>query len=344
MTSIEEYDYDLPEDLIAQSPLDRRSDSRLLMVDRQEGTYRDGQFEDIVDVLGEGDALVLNNTKVLPSRLYGIKPHTLGHFEVLLTKDLGHDEWEVLIKPGRRAKEGVIIEFGDRKQLRLQVLELLEDGSRRVRFYYDGIFLERLNEVGHMPLPPYIHQTLKDQDRYQTVYASRQGSAAAPTAGLHFTPELLQKIEGKGIHIVYLTLHVGLGTFGPVFEEKIEDHPMHFEYYELTPAACQQLQAVQQAGGRIVAVGTTCVRTLETIAQNYQGQLRAESGQTNLFIRPGFDFQVVDHLITNFHLPKSTLLMLVSAFAGKTLIDQAYQHAIQDHYRFFSFGDAMFIK
>lgn len=344
MTSIEEYNYDLPEDRIAQNPLDQRSDSKLLVLDRQQESMQDGRFEEVLDLLDEGDALVLNNTKVLPTRLYGIKPKTHGHFEVLMTKNLGQDEWEVLINPGRRAKEGVVIEFGDRQQLRLEVLEVLDDGVRRVRFDYEGIFLEVLNEVGQMPLPPYIHEKLEDKDRYQTVYAKNNGSAAAPTAGLHFTEELLKKIEDKGVRLVYLTLHVGLGTFGPVFEEEIENHRMHWEAYELTEEACQELKDVKASGGKIVAVGTTVIRTLESIAQKHGGHLQAERAETNLFIRPGFQFQVVDQLLTNFHLPKSTLLMLVSAFASKDFMAQAYQHAIDNDYRFFSFGDAMFIK
>lgn len=344
MTSIEEFNYDLPEDLIAQTPIEDRSGSRLLVVDREDGKLEDKNFQDFVDQVQPGDAVVLNNTRVLPTRLKGTKPKTRGHFEVLMTKDLGDDVWEVLINPGRRAKEGVIIEFGEDKQLKMEVLEVLDDGPRRVKFYYEGIFLQVLQEVGEMPLPPYIHEKLEDPDRYQTVYSKENGSAAAPTAGLHFTEPVLQALRDKGVHLVYLTLHVGLGTFGPVFEEEIEDHVMHSEYYELSEEACQTLKQVKAEAGQIIAVGTTCVRTLETVAQKFNGKLQADRDSTDIFITPGFNFQVVDHLLTNFHLPQSTLVMLVSAFASRDLIMEAYQHAIQEEYRFFSFGDAMYIK
>ena len=303
----------------------------------------DRHFHDILDELQPGDALVMNNTRVLPARLYGEKPETGGHLEVLLLTNTEGDTWETLIKPAKRAKVGTEIQFGDGR-LKAVVKEELEHGGRIIEFKYDGIFLEILESLGEMPLPPYIKERLDDPDRYQTVYAEENGSAAAPTAGLHFTKELLEEIKAKGVHLVYLTLHVGLGTFRPVSVDNIEEHHMHSEFYRLTEEAAKQLNEVRQAGGRIVAVGTTSIRTLETIGTKFNGEIQADSGWTDIFITPGYQFKVVEAFSTNFHLPKSTLVMLVSAFAGKDLTLAAYQHAIEEKYRFFSFGDAMFIK
>ena len=337
MLSTEDFDFDLPEELIAQTPLKDRASSRLLVVNK------DKHFHDILDELQPGDALVMNNTRVLPARLYGEKPETGGHLEVLLLTNTEGDTWETLIKPAKRAKVGTEIQFGDGR-LKAVVKEELEHGGRIIEFKYDGIFLEILESLGEMPLPPYIKERLDDPDRYQTVYAEENGSAAAPTAGLHFTKELLEEIKAKGVHLVYLTLHVGLGTFRPVSVDNIEEHHMHSEFYRLTEEAAKQLNEVRQAGGRIVAVGTTSIRTLETIGTKFNGEIQADSGWTDIFITPGYQFKVVEAFSTNFHLPKSTLVMLVSAFAGKDLTLAAYQHAIEEKYRFFSFGDAMFIK
>ena len=343
MLSTEDFDFDLPEELIAQTPLKDRASSRLLVVNKETGDMEDKHFHDILDELQPGDALVMNNTRVLPARLYGEKPETGGHLEVLLLTNTEGDTWETLIKPAKRAKVGTEIQFGDGR-LKAVVKEELEHGGRIIEFKYDGIFLEILESLGEMPLPPYIKERLDDPDRYQTVYAEENGSAAAPTAGLHFTKELLEEIKAKGVHLVYLTLHVGLGTFRPVSVDNIEEHHMHSEFYRLTEEAAKQLNEVRQAGGRIVAVGTTSVRTLETIGTKFNGEIQADSGWTDIFITPGYQFKVVEAFSTNFHLPKSTLVMLVSAFAGKDLTLAAYQHAIEEKYRFFSFGDAMFIK
>ncbi|MDH5057929.1 tRNA preQ1(34) S-adenosylmethionine ribosyltransferase-isomerase QueA [Enterococcus faecalis] len=343
MLSTEDFDFDLPEELIAQTPLKDRASSRLLVVNKETGDMEDKHFHDILDELQPGDALVMNNTRVLPARLYGEKPETGGHLEVLLLTNTEGDTWETLIKPAKRAKVGTEIQFGDGR-LKAVVKEELEHGGRIIEFKYDGIFLEILESLGEMPLPPYIKERLDDPDRYQTVYAEENGSAAAPTAGLHFTKELLEEIKAKGVHIVYLTLHVGLGTFRPVSVDNIEEHHMHSEFYRLTEEAAKQLNEVRQAGGRIVAVGTTSIRTLETIGTKFNGEIQADSGWTDIFITPGYQFKVVEAFSTNFHLPKSTLVMLVSAFAGKDLTLAAYQHAIEEKYRFFSFGDAMFIK
>lgn len=339
----EDFDFDLPEELIAQTPLKDRASSRLLVVNKETGDMEDKHFHDILDELQPGDALVMNNTRVLPARLYGEKPETGGHLEVLLLTNTEGDTWETLIKPAKRAKVGTEIQFGDGR-LKAVVKEELEHGGRIIEFKYDGIFLEILESLGEMPLPPYIKERLDDPDRYQTVYAEENGSAAAPTAGLHFTKELLEEIKAKGVHLVYLTLHVGLGTFRPVSVDNIEEHHMHSEFYRLTEEAAKQLNEVRQAGGRIVAVGTTSIRTLETIGTKFNGEIQADSGWTDIFITPGYQFKVVEAFSTNFHLPKSTLVMLVSAFAGKDLTLAAYQHAIEEKYRFFSFGDAMFIK
>ena len=343
MLSTEDFDFDLPEELIAQTPLKDRASSRLLVVNKETGDMEDKHFHDILDELQPGDALVMNNTRVLPARLYGEKPETGGHLEVLLLTNTEGDTWETLIKPAKRAKVGTEIQFGDGR-LKAVVKEELEHGGRIIEFKYDGIFLEILESLGEMPLPPYIKERLDDPDRYQTVYAEENCSAAAPTAGLHFTKELLEEIKAKGVHLVYLTLHVGLGTFRPVSVDNIEEHHMHSEFYRLTEEAAKQLNEVRQAGGRIVAVGTTSIRTLETIGTKFNGEIQADSGWTDIFITPGYQFKVVEAFSTNFHLPKSTLVMLVSAFAGKDLTLAAYQHAIEEKYRFFSFGDAMFIK
>ncbi|MCO5483551.1 tRNA preQ1(34) S-adenosylmethionine ribosyltransferase-isomerase QueA [Enterococcus faecalis] len=343
MLSTEDFDFDLPEELIAQTPLKDRASSRLLVVNKETGDMEDKHFHNILDELQPGDALVMNNTRVLPARLYGEKPETGGHLEVLLLTNTEGDTWETLIKPAKRAKVGTEIQFGDGR-LKAVVKEELEHGGRIIEFKYDGIFLEILESLGEMPLPPYIKERLDDPDRYQTVYAEENGSAAAPTAGLHFTKELLEEIKAKGVHLVYLTLHVGLGTFRPVSVDNIEEHHMHSEFYRLTEEAAKQLNEVRQAGGRIVAVGTTSIRTLETIGTKFNGEIQADSGWTDIFITPGYQFKVVEAFSTNFHLPKSTLVMLVSAFAGKDLTLAAYQHAIEEKYRFFSFGDAMFIK
>ncbi|CEL89926.1 tRNA preQ1(34) S-adenosylmethionine ribosyltransferase-isomerase QueA [Streptococcus sanguinis] len=338
-----DFDFDLPEELIAQTPLEKRDASRLLVVDKETGAFSDQHFDQIIDQLQPGDALVMNNTRVLPARLYGIKPETGGHVELLLLKNTQGDDWEVLAKPAKRLRVGAQISFGDGR-LTATVVEELEHGGRIVRFDYQGIFLEVLESLGEMPLPPYIHEKLEDRERYQTVYAKENGSAAAPTAGLHFTEELLEQIAAKGVKLVYLTLHVGLGTFRPVSVDSLDDHEMHSEFYSLSEEAAQTLRQVKANGGRVIAVGTTSIRTLETIGSKFQGQIQADSGWTNIFIKPGYDWKVVDAFSTNFHLPKSTLVMLVSAFAGRSLTLQAYEHAITERYRFFSFGDAMFIK
>lgn len=335
--------FDLPEELIAQTPLERRDASRLLVVDKETGAFSDQHFDQIIDQLQRGDALVMNNTRVLPARLYGIKPETGGHVELLLLKNTQGDDWEVLAKPAKRLRVGSQISFGDGR-LTATVVEELDHGGRIVRFGYEGIFLEVLESLGEMPLPPYIHEKLADRERYQTVYAKENGSAAAPTAGLHFTEELLEQIAAKGVKLVYLTLHVGLGTFRPVSVDSLDDHEMHSEFYSLSEEAAQTLRQVKANGGRVIAVGTTSIRTLETIGSKFQGQIQADSGWTNIFIKPGYDWKVVDAFSTNFHLPKSTLVMLVSAFAGRSLTLKAYEHAIAERYRFFSFGDAMFIK
>lgn len=338
----EDFDFDLPEELIAQTPLHDREMSRLLVLNRETGEMEDRHFYDILNYLNKGDALVLNNTRVLPARLYGVKEETGAHLEVLLLTNTEGNNWETLIKPAKRAKVGTKISFGDGR-LQAVVKEELDHGGRIVEFQYDGVFLEVLESLGEMPLPPYIKERLEDPERYQTVYAKENGSAAAPTAGLHFTKELLEKIKAKGVDIVYVTLHVGLGTFRPVSVDHIEDHQMHSEFYRLTDEAAASLNRVKENGGRIIAVGTTSIRTLETIGTKFDGEIRADSGWTDIFITPGYQFKVVDAFSTNFHLPKSTLVMLVSAFAGRELTLKAYHHAIAERYRFFSFGDAMFI-
>ena len=338
-----DFDFHLPEELIAQTPLEKRDASRLLVVNHETGQMEDTHFDAIIDQLHPGDALVMNDTRVLPARLHGEKPETGGHVELLLLKNIAGDDWEVLAKPAKRLKVGAAISFGDGR-LTATVLEELEHGGRIVRFHYQGIFLEVLESLGEMPLPPYIHEKLKDRERYQTVYAKENGSAAAPTAGLHFTKELLAQIEAKGVKLVYLTLHVGLGTFRPVSVDNVDEHEMHSEFYTLSEEAASTLRQVKASGKRVIAVGTTSIRTLETIGSKFNGEIKADSGWTNIFIKPGYDWKIVDAFSTNFHLAKSTLVMLVSAFAGRELVLSAYQHAIDEKYRFFSFGDAMFIK
>ncbi|MEY8663030.1 tRNA preQ1(34) S-adenosylmethionine ribosyltransferase-isomerase QueA [Ligilactobacillus faecis] len=338
----EDFDYYLPEELIAQTPLEERDQSRMLVLDSKTGAYQDDYFYDVIDHLEPGDALVMNDSRVLPARIYGVKPETGGHLEVLLLNNIEGDKWETLVKPAKRAKVGTKISFGD-GALTATVLEELDHGGRIVEFHYEGIFLEVLESLGEMPLPPYIKEKLDDPEMYQTVYSKEVGSAAAPTAGLHFTKELLEKIEAKGVKLVYLTLHVGLGTFRPVSVDNIEDHKMHSEFYRLSKEAAQTLNEVKQNGGKIVATGTTSIRTLETIGSKFNGEIKADSGWTDIFIKPGYEWKVVDAFITNFHLPKSTLVMLVAAFTGRENILRAYEHAVAEKYRFFSFGDAMFI-
>lgn len=343
MLTTEDFDFDLPEELIAQTPLQDRTSSRLLVLDSKTGEMEDKHFYELIDELEAGDALVMNDSRVLPARLYGEKPDTGGHLEVLLLTNLEGDTWETLIKPAKRAKVGTRISFGDGR-LQAVVEKELEHGGRIIRFTYEGIFLENLESLGEMPLPPYIKERLEDPERYQTVYAKESGSAAAPTAGLHFTKELLEKIQAKGVRLVYVTLHVGLGTFRPVSVENLAEHEMHSEFYRLDEEAAVALNEVKENGGRVIAVGTTSIRTLETIGTKFEGEIQADSGWTSIFITPGYEFKVVDAFSTNFHLPKSTLVMLVSAFATRDLTLAAYQHAVNEQYRFFSFGDAMFVK
>ncbi len=339
---VEEFDYDLPEDLIAQTPLKERSSSRLLVLDKTTGEIAHRKFYNIIDYLRPGDTLVLNDTKVLPARLIGEKKETKAIIEILLLKNIEKNLWECLVKPARRVKIGTIVNFGDGR-LVAKCIKEFDNGIRHFELIYEGIFYELLEELGTMPLPPYIHEKLKDDSRYQTVYAKEPGSAAAPTAGLHFTKELLEKISEKKIKICYVTLHVGLGTFRPVNVEKIEDHKMHSEYYIMTKEVAKILNETKKQGGRIISVGTTSTRVLETITNKNKGIFKEESGFTNIFIYPGYQFRGVDALITNFHLPKSTLFMLVSALAKKENVMSAYKIAIKEKYRFFSFGDAMFI-
>ncbi|EMK1630713.1 tRNA preQ1(34) S-adenosylmethionine ribosyltransferase-isomerase QueA [Listeria monocytogenes] len=339
---VEDFDFDLPEELIAQTPLLDRTSSRLMVLDKESGDIKDQHFTDIISYLNEGDALVLNDTRVLPARLHGIKDETGAHIEVLLLKQKEGNAWETLVKPAKRIRKGATITFGD-GALKATCLEELEHGGRILEFSYEGIFYEVLEQLGEMPLPPYIKEQLADQDCYQTVYAKENGSAAAPTAGLHFTEDLLEQISAKGVEIIFVTLHVGLGTFRPVDVEDTTNHKMHSEFYRLTEESAERINKIKAQGGKVVAVGTTSIRTLETIASRHDGKLVAESGWTEIFISPGYTFQAVDALITNFHLPKSTLIMLVSALSDRTKILAAYNHAVEEQYRFFSFGDAMFI-
>ena len=337
----EEFDYYLPEEKIAQTPLEDRTASRLLVLDKNTGEYRDEIFKNIISFLRKGDCLVLNNTRVIPARLYGAKKESGGAIEFLLLHRFSTDEWEVALKPGRKAKPGAVFEFGGGK-LQAEILEILEGGNRRVKFTYDGVFENVLEELGEMPLPHYIKEKLSDKERYQTVYSKYDGSAAAPTAGLHFTNELLSQIEKMGVKLAYLTLHVGLGTFRPVKVSDVTKHKMHSEHYIVTEEAANIINETKKNGGRVICVGTTSCRTVESASDN--GRIFAKSGETDIFIYPGYEFKITDALITNFHLPKSTLVMLVSALAGKDNIMNAYNHAVESDYRFFSFGDAMFIQ
>ncbi len=339
---LEEFDYNLPEELIAQVPIQKRDESKLMVVDREKRTIEDKVFKDIIDYLEPGDCLVRNNTKVIPARLYG-KKDTGANVEFVLLKQLDGDIWESIVRPGNKLKPGSKVIFGN-GLLKAEILDVLEDGTRKVEFEYDGIFNEILDEIGLMPLPPYIHESLKENDRYQTVYAKYEGSAAAPTAGLHFTPELLKKIEEKGIKIANVTLHVGIGTFRPVKEENIEEHKMHTEHFYIKQEDVDKINETKKSGKKVIAVGTTSCRVLETVADEKTGLVKQIESDTGIYIYPGYKFKCVDGLITNFHLPKSTLLMLVSALADREFILKAYNKAVEEKYRFFSFGDAMFIK
>ena len=333
--------YDLPEALIAQDPLEDRTASRLLVPDRKTGVVKHKIFSDVIDYLNKGDCLVINNTRVIPARLIGEKEDTGGKVEVLLLKRRANDVWETLVKPGKKLRPGARVTFGDGR-LKAEILEIAEEGNRLVRFYYEGIFEEILDSLGEMPLPPYITHKLEDKEMYQTVYAKFDGSAAAPTAGLHFTKELLNKIEEKGIKIASITLHVGLGTFRPVKVDDVNNHHMHTEWYEVNAEAADIINETKRNGGRVICVGTTSCRTIESVADE-NGYMKAKTGETDIFIYPGYKFKIMDGLITNFHLPESTLVMLVSAFAGKENVLAAYETAVKERYRFFSFGDAMIL-
>jgi len=333
--------YDLPEELIAQDPLEDRTASRLLVLNRETGAIEHKIFSDVIDYLNEGDCLVINNTRVIPARLIGEKEDTGGKVEVLLLKRRANDVWETLVKPGKKLRPGARVTFGDGR-LKAEILEIAEEGNRLVRFYYEGIFEEILDSLGEMPLPPYITHKLEDKEMYQTVYAKYDGSAAAPTAGLHFTKELLSKIEEKGIKIASITLHVGLGTFRPVKVDDVNNHHMHTEWYEVNAEAADIINETKRNGGRVICVGTTSCRTIESVADE-NGYMKAKTGETDIFIYPGYKFKIMDGLITNFHLPESTLVMLVSAFAGKENVLAAYETAVKERYRFFSFGDAMIL-
>ena len=339
MITLDEFDYYLPEELIAQTPLENRESCRLLCMKKDSGELEHKHFYDIYDYLHKGDVLVLNNSKVIPARLFGIKEETSAHIEVLMLKDLGNDVWQTLCKPARRIKVGTIVTFGD-GLLKAECVKELDEGIRHFKMIYEGIFLEVLDKLGETPLPPYIHEKLEDPNMYQTVYAKTPGSAAAPTAGLHFTKELLKRLEDKGVEICYVTLHVGLGTFRPVAENDITKHVMHSEYYEISQEVCDKLNKAKAEGRRIISVGTTSTRVLESA---YDNGFSEKCGYTNIFIYPGYKWKVVDALITNFHLPKSTLVMLVSSLSSKENILNAYKVAVENKYRFFSFGDAMFI-
>ena len=340
---VEDFDFDLPEELIAQTPLQDRTSSRLLVADYPNNKLSHTTFSSIIDELHEGDCLVLNDTKVMPARLMGVKEDTGANIEVLLLTQLEGDEWETLVKPAKRVKIGTRIVFGE-GLLFAECTGVKEHGGRILRFEYSGVFFEILDKLGEMPLPPYIHEKLENKDRYQTVYAKEQGSAAAPTAGLHFTEELLEKIQAKGVKLAFVTLHVGLGTFRPVSVDTIDDHEMHAEFYRITKETAELINNVKKSGGKVVAVGTTSTRTLETVASKFNGELQEDSGWTSIFIYPGYEFSCIDGMITNFHLPKSTLVMLVSALTSRDFILDAYKEAVNLRYRFFSFGDAMFIK
>lgn len=338
---VSDFNYNLPKELIAQVPIKDRDQSRLMVLDRKNKTIEHKIFKDIIDYLEPGDCLVRNNTKVIPARLYGVKEETGANVEFLLLKRVDGDIWEVMVKPGRKLMPGVIVEFGN-GLLKAEILEKFEDGNRKVKFEYNGIFNEILNEIGLMPLPPYIHEKLKEKDRYQTVYAKYEGSAAAPTAGLHFTDELFKKLKEKGVEVANVTLHVGIGTFRPVKVENIEEHDMHSEHFYIKAEDAEKINKAKREGHRVIAVGTTSCRVLESVADD-NGYVKEVEGDTNIFIYPGYKFKCLDALITNFHLPESTLIMLVSALAGKDFIMQAYEEAVKEQYKFFSFGDAMFI-
>ncbi|MBE5924440.1 MAG: tRNA preQ1(34) S-adenosylmethionine ribosyltransferase-isomerase QueA [Lachnospiraceae bacterium] len=339
---LSDFNYELPQELIAQDPLDKRSDSRLMVVGREDGSIEHKHFYDILDYVNQGDCLVINDTKVIPARLMGVKEDTGASIEVLLLKRVEEKVWETLVKPGKKARVGARISFGD-GLLVGEVIDIVEEGNRLVRFEYEGIWEELLDKLGQMPLPPYITHALKDRNRYQTVYAKHDGSAAAPTAGLHFTEELLEQLKEKGVEIAHVTLHVGLGTFRPVKVDNILEHHMHSEFYMVSEEDAAKINATKERGGRVISVGTTSTRTLESVADE-NGIVKAGSGWTDIFIYPGYKFKVVDCLITNFHLPESTLLMLVSAFSSRENMLHAYEVAVQEKYRFFSFGDAMFIQ
>ena len=338
---LEEFDYNLPEELIAQVPIAKRDESRLMVLHRESKKVEHKTFKDVIDYLRPGDCLVRNNTKVIPARLYG-KKETGANVEFVLLNQIEGDIWESIVRPGNKLKPGTKVEFGD-GLLKATILDIMDGGTRKVEFEYEGIFNEILDEIGLMPLPPYIHESLKEKDRYQTVYAKYDGSAAAPTAGLHFTPELLKRIEEKGVKIANVTLHVGIGTFRPVKEENIEEHKMHTEHFYIKQEDVEKINETKKAGGRVIAVGTTSCRVLETIASEETGLVEATEGDTGIYIYPGYKFKCIDGLITNFHLPKSTLLMLVSALAGREFVLDAYNEAVKEKYRFFSFGDAMLI-
>ncbi|GAA0769578.1 tRNA preQ1(34) S-adenosylmethionine ribosyltransferase-isomerase QueA [Clostridium subterminale] len=338
---VKDFYFDLPKELIAQHPLEKRDESRLMVLNKKSGEIEHKVFKDIIDYLNQGDCLVLNDTRVMPARLYGAKEGSGGKMEFLLLNRHEDDIWETLVKPGKRGKVGAKFVFGN-GELEAEVVEVLENGNRKVKFHYEGIFEEVLDRLGEMPLPPYIEEKLEDRERYQTVYSKEVGSAAAPTAGLHFTEELLQTIKKKGINIAFVTLHVGLGTFRPVKAEEIQDHEMHSEYYILDKENAEIINSTKRSGKRVIAVGTTSNRTLESIA-NEEGQVKEQSGYTSIFIYPGYKFKIVDAIITNFHLPESTLIMLISAFSTREIVMNAYKIAVENKYRFFSFGDAMFI-
>ena len=339
--NLSDFDYYLPKELIAQTPLEKRDESRLMVLNRKNKTIEDKIFKDIVDYLKPGDCLVRNNTKVIPARIYG-KKETGANIEFLLLNNIEGDIWETIVRPGNKLHIGTKVIFGN-GILTAEILDVMPGGTRKVKFFYDGIFNEILDKIGLMPLPPYIHESLKDNDRYQTVYAKYEGSAAAPTAGLHFTPELLEKISKKGVEIANVTLHVGIGTFRPVKEEQIENHEMHTEHYYIKKEDADKINKAKQEGNRVICVGTTSCRTLESVADE-NGFIKETEGDTSIYIYPGYKFKCMDALITNFHLPESTLIMLVSAFAGREYILEAYKHAVEEKYRFFSFGDAMFIN
>lgn len=340
---VNDFDFDLPEHLIAQTPLKDRTASRLMVLDKETGKVEHRQFRQIVDELQQGDVIVLNDTRVLPARLIGVKNDTGASIEVLLLKETGSDEWETLVKPAKRIKVGTVVTFGDGR-LKAECTGVLDQGGRIFKFHYEGIFYEILDELGQMPLPPYITESLDDQSRYQTVFAKERGSAAAPTAGLHFTEEILKEIKDKGVGVEFITLHVGLGTFRPVSSDTIEEHTMHSEYYSVNESTANAINEAKTNGGNIIAIGTTSARTLETIASQNNGKIISTSGWTSIFIYPGYTFSILDGMLTNFHLPKSTLIMLISAMVSREHILAAYNEAVKENYRFFSFGDAMFIK